>query len=104
MEVQFKPLGKVMSMAAATGLEITYAFDDLVFSEHAFFIIRFDKVHDNVLHLYFNIESDQQKADEIADKLAVMAQQENFELKLSGKFSVNQIFGTEEIEVKFIIN
>ena len=38
----------------ATGLDIAYAYDDLVFSEHGVFMIQWDNIIENQLYCYFH--------------------------------------------------
>ena len=102
MEVPFRPLGKVMEIASATGLDITYAFDDLVFSEHSIFIIRFDKEQDDKLHLYFNRDCEEKTATEIKQKLVEKSNSQNIIISEGGKFMLKPKDESEEIEIEFL--
>ena len=104
MEVPFRPLGKVMEIASSTGLEITYAFDDLFFSEHSVFVIRFDKEKEDKLNLYFNQQCEKKTANAIKQKLFEAAAQQKVQLLEIGKFNLKPIEGKEEIEIEFFEN
>jgi len=102
MEITFRPLGKIMLIAEATGLEITYAFEDLAFSEHSVFILQFDKEDENLIHLFINIECEESKNCEIREALIDAAQLQNMKIVYSGKFQLNPKTQSEEIDIEFI--
>jgi hypothetical protein len=102
MEITFNPLGKVMEIASHTGFEITYAFEDLVFSEHSIFIIQFDKENDTLLHLFFNIDCEISTAENIKQSLFKAAEQHEIKIEDSGKFRINAKTNSEEIDIEFI--
>jgi hypothetical protein len=102
MEVPFRPLGKVMEIASSTGLDITYAFDDLIFSEHSIFIIRFDKNIEDLIHLYINCDCEELTASRIKQTLLDEAKKQKLNLIDSGKFRLQQRINSEEIDIEFI--
>ena len=104
MEVPFRPLGKVMEIASSTGLDISYAFDDLIFSEHSIFIIRFDKIHEDLIHLYINCDCEELTASKISQTLLNEAKNHKLKLIHSGKFRLKQKIDSEEIDIEFFDN
>jgi hypothetical protein len=100
--IEFRPLGKVRELVQMTGIDISYAYDDLVFSEHSVFIIRFDETSKTLLHLYFNEECNPREAEIMKKRLAVAAKMEGFDLVNRGKYIIDQIEGKEELEINFL--
>lgn len=101
MEISFRPLGKVMEIVATARLEITYAFDDLVFAEHSVFIIRFDKENEKYLYLYFNIECERDTVTKLKQTLLDASVSHGFSLFDSGVFRLHPKTGQEEIDIEF---
>lgn len=101
MEITFRPLGKVMEIASSTGLEITYAFDDLVFSEHSIFVIRFDKEHEDIVYLYFNVDCEEEIARELYKTLKDASDKHQLKLYEMGTFNLQPNDEVEEIEIEF---
>lgn len=97
-----RPLGIVMQMAAETGIEITYAYEDLAFSDYMVYIIRFDKNSSNKLHLYFNNECDKAKADLIKNKMVYIAAKFDMSIAHSGSFSFTENTENEVVDIAFI--
>jgi hypothetical protein len=101
MNIPFRPLGKVMELASSTGLEVTYAFDDLVFSEHSLFIIRFDKKNETLIHVYFNRDCEENTAKEIWQTLFNGALKQKLKINNSGKFQITPKIESEEMDIEF---
>jgi hypothetical protein len=101
MTVPYRALGKVRNIFAATGLEITYAYDDLVFSDKSVFIVRFDNQIDSVLHLYFNNDCDKTEVKKFENELINASKTEGFTMGTIGSFSMDQIEGSEELSISF---
>jgi hypothetical protein len=84
-----KPLGKITSILADLGLEVTYAYDDLVFVQHSAFLLQFtDKV--NVLKLYTNSECDPKVTNQVASSMVIEFDRASFFLEPSGKYTLTQ--------------
>jgi hypothetical protein len=101
MEIPFRPLGKIMTVVSSVGLEITYAFDDLVFSENSIFIIHFDEEIEDQIRKYFNIDCDENIAKEINKSLLYAASLQKLKLQNSGKFELMPKPESEKIDIKF---
>jgi len=101
MTVLYRPLGKIGNIIQTAGFDMSYAYDDLVFSDHSVFILRFDAQKDTDLHLYFNTDCDKKEVLRFEQKLKASAKTEGFAISSTGSFSIEQLEGKEELEIKF---
>jgi hypothetical protein len=102
MGLKFRPLNVVSKIMQHVGFEPGYAYDDLVFSDNAVFLIQFDNADEKTLNLFFNEDCLQDFASEITIKMNEAARKENFTLVSKGKFSLNQENDKDEITIKFV--
>ena len=102
MKKPFRPLGEIIDMVSATGLDVSYAYEDLVFSEHSVFIIKFDDSIKDSLHLYFNTDCDDDVACDIEQKLIKASMEKGIDLILKGSFELKSKENSQEIEIAFI--
>ena len=80
-----KPLGKITAILANLGLEVTYAYDDLVFVQHSAFMIQF--TDESVkLKMFINTECEPETADSVAANVVTAFEKEGFDLTLAGRF------------------
>lgn len=99
--MMFRNIDKVKFLVNdATGLDIMYAYEDLVFPEHGAFIIRFDEKNENNFFCFFNNECPDNEQKKILDKLNVTCANNNCTINNSGKFSFTQ--KEQEVEINFI--
>jgi hypothetical protein len=84
----------------ATDLDIAYAYDDLVFPEHAAFLIEFDAETDKKLYCYFHVDCLPDSKIEILDQLTQSFKKRGCILTSKGSFSLDQ--KGEEIEIRFV--
>lgn len=101
-KIKFRPLDKVLKLVIPTGLEITYAYEDLAFSEHSVFVFRFDENDQNLLHLYFNTDCEFKTAKKIKKILHDEAPKQNLKILNAGKFNLTPIDGKEEFNIEFL--
>ena len=101
MSIQFRPLGKVREMIQSIGLDISYAYDDLVFADHSLFIIQFDDKKSNFLKLFFNVDCEAQELKRIEKLLGAEAQLAGLIIEKKGTFSLQQKVEEEELELTF---
>jgi len=80
-----KPLGKITAILADLGLEVTYAYDDLVFVQHSAFMIQFMD-ESAKLKMFINTECEPETADSVAANVVAAIEKEGFELTLAGRF------------------
>jgi hypothetical protein len=91
-------------MKEATGLDVAYAYDDVVFAENAVYIICFDDNDSNLLHCYFNRDCYGEVANEFQNKLFKVALLNGSKMLIHGVFDLKQKDGTEEMEVHLFEN
>jgi hypothetical protein len=84
----------------ATELDIAYAYDDLVFPEHAAFLIQFDDTNENNYFCYFHQDCLSDSKAEIVTNLCQSLKKRRSTLVPKGSFLLEQ--KGEEIEIKFI--
>jgi len=84
-----KPLGKITAILADLGLEVTYAYDDLVFVQHSAFLLQFTD-QPNTLKLYTNSECDPREANNVACNMVFAFHEAGFIANPSGKFALTQ--------------
>jgi len=85
---QKNPLGLVLNIVEGMGLEVTYAYDNLVFIEHNAFLLEMDNERPDIINLYFNIESDIKARSGIKEQLESHAHENNIIIKSKGLFSM----------------
>jgi hypothetical protein len=97
----FRDLEKVrVIIKEATDLDIAYAYDDLVFPEHAAFLIKFDDTSENNYFCYFHEDCLPESKEEISTNLRHALKEHRSTLTLKGSFTLMQ--KGEEIEIKFL--
>ncbi|NNJ69975.1 MAG: hypothetical protein HKP10_01645 [Kiritimatiellales bacterium] len=84
-----KPLGKITAILADLGLEVTYAYDDLVFVQHSAFLLQFLE-DPTTLKLYTNTECNPQEANDTASSIVLEFDRSGFTLDPSGKYTLSQ--------------
>jgi hypothetical protein len=84
----------------ATGLDITYAYEDLVFPEHGAFILQFDDDNTDKLHCYFHEDCNEKDSKNIFANLFVEASKKKCMLVRQGAFTLEQ--KEENIQIKFL--
>lgn len=98
--MQYRDLEKVRAIIAdATGLDIAYAYDDLVFPDHTAFIIQYD--NDNQFNLFYHHHEDCVQPDEakIFENLELVCKKHHFTIERKGAFSLEQ--KGEEVDIHF---
>ncbi len=83
----------------ATGLDLTYAYDDLVFPEHMAFLIQFNDANDKSLFCYFHNDCNPEDQKQLFDELVKVAVKEKISLEEKGSFELEQ--KGEEVEIHF---
>lgn len=101
MTVSLRPLGKVSNIIQSTGLEMSYAYDDLVFSDNLVFIVRFDNMRETDLHVYFNVDCATDEKSKIEQQLIHAAKIEKCRICDFGSFSIEQLDDKEELKINF---
>jgi hypothetical protein len=101
--VQFYELEKIRFIVKdACGIDIAYAYEDLVFSEHGLFILQFEKDTDKQIGCWFNKECFEPNKVQMFNSLAKSATLNGLDLKYKGKFELSQKNDSEQIDIQFI--
>jgi len=103
MTIIYRPLGRVSNIIQATGLEMSYAYDDLVFADNSVFLIRFDEKLENSIHLFFNTDCIETEKVRLEKLLRDAAKVEKFKIASVGLFSLKQLDEKEELEIEFMV-
>ena len=82
-----------------TGLDVTYAYDDLVFPDHTAFIIQFDELTPNGLFCYFHQDCNPEEQQAILSRLTENSMKKKYLLAYKGTYQLEQKEG--EVEIKF---
>ncbi len=99
--IEFYELEKVRFIIKdGSGLDIAYAYEDLVFSEHAIFIFQFDKQSSDSVFCWFNQDCIETDRISILNSLSKSASLNNMKLINKGKFELTQ-HENEQISVNF---
>jgi hypothetical protein len=102
-KIIFRELEKVrLIIDKATGLEITWAYDDLVFAQHNTFIIRFDADDLQKIHCYFNVDFQVEKAEHFFYALARTAPEYGMALHHGGSYELIEGSDENEVQIKFL--
>jgi hypothetical protein len=83
----------------ATDLDIAYAYDDLVFPEHAAFLIEYGAESDHHFYCYFHLDCLPDSKTEILTQLTQSFKKRGCSLLPKGHFTLNQ--KGEQIEICF---
>ncbi len=95
-EVFFFDLEKVRYIIKdATGLDVSYAYEDLVFSDDAVFIVQFHKINKHSLFCWFNTECFESERKVMMASLKLSAKLNGKILHYCGQFDL-LVDGTDE--------
>lgn len=99
MSVPYRPLGIIVEIIEAMGLEVTYAYDDLVFIEHNAFLLRMGEKGEQV-YLYFNEESDPDSRGEVTKQLTEQASLKGLQILYIGTYTMKPR-ADEQLDIHF---
>lgn len=86
----------------ASGLDISYAYDDLVFGEHGVFIIQYDSKDDSRLYCYFHKDCMTSYKVGIEAKLKEAAKIRDCKMIMRGNFVIAPSEKSEEVQIEFV--
>ncbi len=86
-------------ISKAVGVDISYAYDDLVFPDHASFILQFDDKNDKNIFYHFHRDCDEEEQKQIFERLSASCGENNYLLVSKNSFFLEQ--KGEEIEIHF---
>ncbi len=80
-----RPLGKITALLAGLGLEVTYAYDDLVFVQESAFILQFTE-DSKQLKLFIHTECDPAESNKVAADIVLTLDKAGFTVLPVGRF------------------
>lgn len=101
MEIGARPLPQAEQIIEATGLKMTYPFDDLVFVEHNPFLLRFNDKNSKEIYIHFNVDCEESKKHELIRDMEVKACKIGMVATVDTNYALEQLDGSEEIQIKF---
>ena len=99
MSIPYRPLGHISVVLEKMGLEVTFAYDDIVYVSHSAFILQMGEKGEDVL-LYFNVESEENDRGEVLSQLEDAANDSGVHFIESGTFEMSQK-DDDNVELKF---
>lgn len=95
-------LGRVQNaIQTATGLEVTHAYEDLVFVEHTAFLIQFHPTDLKRFYCHFNEACPMPDRDQLLDRLQRAAGTEGLSCDRGRTFRLAQVEDQEAIQIQF---
>ena len=88
MELQYRPLGVVKEVLERIGLEVTYAYEDLVFTDKNFFLLQFGEKGD-LLYYYANVDAAETTDRQIFTTLLPLANSQGISLTHRGRYRLS---------------
>lgn len=101
MNIGARPLPLAEQIVEATGLKVTYPFDDLVFVEHNPFLLRFDDENFNNIYVHFNVDCHDVDKKQLLDIIEKKARLLGMKAIATRSYTMKQKEGVEEIEIEF---
>ena len=101
MNLGARPLPLAEQIVEATGLKVTYPFDDLVFIEHNPFLLRFDDENFDHIYVHFNVDCHEVDKMQLFDIMEKKAHSLGMKAISTGSYTMQQKEGVEEIEIVF---
>ncbi len=102
MTVPYRPLGLISAMIEEMGLEVTYAYEDLIFISHNAFLLRMGEKGEEV-YLYFNQECEFDKRGEILKTITELGASRKLEIIDSGTYEMEPR-DDEQLDIRFVEN
>lgn len=88
--VTLRPLGRVQAALETVGLDVTYAYDDLVFVQHGLLVLQFDDEDVETLYLFSNAELPPEAAEREAERTRDAFEGTELRLVEKGRFQLTQ--------------
>lgn len=99
MSIPYRPLGHISAAIEKMNLEVTHAYEDLVFVSHNAFLLRMDETPE-LVHIYFNEESDPDMRGEMAKQFGDLASAQGLCVLTSGTYTMTPR-ADEQIDICF---
>jgi hypothetical protein len=92
MALAYRPLGVVKQLLEEIGLEITYAYEDLIFIQHNPFLLQFGEVGE-MLFFSANVETSSEEAGQLFAAIQAKASGEGLTLVHRGRYRLMEAEG-----------
>jgi hypothetical protein len=99
-KIAYRPLGIISNCLAELGLEVTHCYEDLIFVQHNAFLLRMEKKGEDV-SLFFNVDSDPAKREEIAASLRTQGSTHGLVVKEQGTYQLTEDEENNTIDIEF---
>lgn len=88
MALPYRPLGLVKEILDGLGIEVTYAYEDLVFLQHNPVLLQFGQVGE-ILFFHVNVETDETEADQLFAAIRSAADGQGITLVRRGRYRLS---------------
>ncbi len=97
----FRDLEKArLIIKEGVGLDLTYAYDDLVFSEHGVIILQFDDNHEGGFFCHFHEDCVEEERVKMVAGLVEAGKNMGCDVRIKGRFSLEQKGEAFEVHLK----
>lgn len=100
MSVHYRPLGMVKEALEQIGIEVTYAYEDLVFIQHNHFLLQFGKTGD-MLFFYANVETTENEAHQLYTDVRTVTSGKGITLLRRGRYQLTAD-ADEHLSLRFL--
>ena len=100
MALPYRPLGLVKQFLEEIGIEVTYAFEDLIFIQHNAILLQFGKVGE-MLFCYTNEDAEAVEAAQLFVAIQAKAGDHGITLVQRGRYRLSEAEG-ENLSLEFL--
>ena len=100
MPIAKRPLGLIMDVVETLNIDVTYAYDNLIFIEHNALLLRMED-DPGLVSLFFNTEAKTSEHARILSTLSEAGIAKGITINYKGLFSLADA-GDEKIEIRFV--
>lgn len=97
--IPHRPLTRIQNAIESLGLSITYAYDDLIFTEHNAFVLQMGE-RGELVAVYLNNELDEPARPKMIRKVTEAGTKEELLITHKGYYSLEEAQG-ENVQIKF---
>lgn len=101
MTIPLRPFGIIKTLIDAVGLDISYAYDDLVFIEHNAFLLQMGEDNGEDLAVWFNEDSTPADRPHILSQLQAEGAKLSLDIYEKGTYSLDNSDSCKDIQIKF---
>lgn len=100
MALPYRPLGLVKQILEEIGIELTYAYEDLIFIQHNPILLQFGKVGE-MLFFYTNEDTEEAEALQLFATIQTKASSHGITLVQRGRYRLSEAEG-ENLSLEFL--